>query len=286
MNQQKELNQFRNKVLIANVIAGGMIAMGFLSFMASPGFGMILFITGAIALMVVQATYGKQYRLKFKEYVCKQVIEELFEVEEYRPERGFSEEVVERTYFVPHGNRFSSDDYLRGSYHGCEFERSDVCVKDVRSDGKTTTTVTLFEGSWTVFSLPKKISSYLLLREKEFLSGGKPGGIFSSAPKTTKVKFEDVVFNERFDVYAEDEHDAFYLLTPSFMERIKRMEEQNEGRMILGIIDQKVHILFDTRKNALEAPIMQEVNEATTAAMRAELYQIVDIMNGLGLIEK
>lgn len=287
MDKLTELNQFRNRIFIANIIAGSMIAIGFLSFMASPGLGMMLFVGGGIALIVIQCTLGKQYRIKFKEYICKDVIESIFEVEAYDPDHGFSEEFVESTYFVPHGNRFSSDDYLRGSYHGCTFERSDVCVQEEHSDGKNTTTDTLFQGSWTVFSFPKKVSSYLVLRERGY-GYGKPGGggWFSTAPKTSKVTFEDVEFNKRFDVYAEDEHDAFYVLTPAFMQKIKTIEQANEGGMILGIIDQKVHILFHTNENALEPPIVGKITDQTTESIREELFQIVDLIDALDLIEK
>ena len=38
-----------------------------------------------------------------------------------------------------------------------------------------------------------------------------------------KVKMEDVDFNRMFKIYAENELDAFYILTPNMMEKIKKL---------------------------------------------------------------
>ena len=50
--------------------------------------------------------------------------------------------------------------------------------------------------------------------------------------------------------YAEDERDAFYVLNPSFMERIIELKNAVEGRIIIGIVDNKIHILCGDEKNA------------------------------------
>lgn len=283
MDKIKELNQLRQKVFLLKAICITSIIIGFVSFLSNPVFGFVLFLGGGLFSAIAEKTLGNKYRQKFKEMVCRGEMEKLFDVEIYHPDHGFSEEMVKSTYFIPSGNRFHSDDYLKGKYHGISFERSDVCMQDVRSNGKSTTTVTLFKGTWMIFDLPKPISSYLLLREREFLSNKKPGGFFSNAPKTNKVTFEDIDFNEKFDVYAQDEHDAFYLLTPHFMERLKQTEASHEGRFSMGIIHQKLHILFSTNKNLLEPPVMTEVSEETFKEIRNQLYQIITIIEELGL---
>ena len=156
-------------------------------------------------------------------------------------------------------------------------------MENVQSTGKTTTRVTYFQGSWNVFSFPKKISSYLAIKEKEFLNNGKPGGIFSTAPKTTNVLFEDIDFNERFVVFAQDEHDAFYILTPHFIEKIKEVEKLEEGRLIIGIIDSKIHVLFHNYKNLLNPSIYRVVSDDDYEIIRKEMKLIIKIIETLNL---
>ena len=125
-----------------------------------------------------------------------------------------------------------------------------------------------------------------MIREKEFLSNGKPGGLFSDAPTTTKVTFEDIDFNDRFEVYAQDEHDAFYVCTPQFIERIKRLEASHEGRLTIGIMDQKVHVLFYDNSNAMEPSLFNEVTEEDFISVKQEMNQIIEVMDALNLIGK
>lgn len=280
----QKLNAMRKKVFLITAIAIGLIAIGFVLFVGMPAIGGPLFFIGIIISLISAGTIGSKFKLLYKEMICREVVEKLFDVEEYIPKKGFDATFVKETHFIPNGNRYSSDDYIRGSYKGCEFERSDVHMQNVSSNGKTTTTVTYFQGSWTIFTLPKKIATYMLIREKEFLSGGRPGGIFSSIPYTEKVKFEDIDFNNRFEVYAEDQHDAFYLITPVFMEKIKELEYMEDGRLIIGIKDEKVHVLFDNRCNAMEPSVWREVSEEDFKTVENEMRKIIRIMDILGLI--
>ena len=282
----EELKKLQSKAFVGYGLSFGGFILGMLFMFMDPvlGFGMCL--CGMVGLIVVSATTGSKYKLAYKESICKGVIAKIFDVEEYRPNEGFEREFIKDTYLSPMGNRFYSDDYIRGNYQGVVFERSDVCIQNVTSNGKTTTTVTYFQGSWTVFTFPKKISTYLMIREKEFLSGGRPGGIFSNAPKTDKVLFEDVAFNEAFDVYAEDEHDAFYVLTPQMIERIKGLEALIDGRMTIGIVNEKLHILFNNGKNALEPSLFREISEEDYQLVEQEMQKIVDIMHCLQLLKE
>lgn len=280
----QKLNAMRKKVFLLTAIAIGLIVVGFILFMGMPVIGMPLFFVGIIVSLVTAGTIGGKFTLLYKETICREIIQRLFNVEEYNPKKGFDETFVKETHFISNGNRFSSDDYLRGYYKGIAFERSDVHMQNVTSNGKTTTTVTYFQGSWTVFTMPKIITSYMLIREKEFLSGGRPGGIFSNIPYTEKVKFEDIDFNNRFEVYAEDQHDAFYLITPVFMEKIKKLEYMEDGRLIIGIKDEKVHVLFDNRSNAMEPSVWREVSEEDFKIVENEMRKIIRVMDILGLI--
>lgn len=281
-----ELNKLRKNALIATCISGGCLVLGLFLFLFIPQIGMFIFLFNIFFLAVVTNKLKKQFVHSYKEKVCKKVIEEQFDVEIYNPEYGFSKEFVKNTSFISNGNQYSSDDYISGNYQGIHFERSDVCMQDRRKNGKTTTTVTLFHGSWTVFTFPKQVSTYILIREKEFLSNGKPGGIFSNAPHTEKVKFEDIDFNKHFEVYAQDEHDAFYVCTPHFIEKIKTLESRYEGRLTIGIMENKVHILLDNGENAMEPSLFREVSEADFTEIENEMNHIIEIIDLLNLNRK
>lgn len=41
------------------------------------------------------------------------------------------------------------------------------------------------------------------------------------------IETEDVEINNSFNIYAQTEHEAFYILTPSFMEKLKKIDKKN-----------------------------------------------------------
>ena len=97
----------------------------------------------------------------------------MFEVDVYNPTHGYDKDYVESTHLIPIGNRYSSDDYMKAKYQGVDFERSDVCMQNVQSTGKSTTIVTYFQGSWNTFTFNKNVSTFLVIKEKEFLYDDK-----------------------------------------------------------------------------------------------------------------
>ena len=133
----QKLNAMRKKVFLLTAIAIGLIVVGFLLFMGLPAIGMPLFIVGIILSLVSAGTIGSKFTLLYKEMICREVIEKIFAVEEYNPKKGFEAEFVKETHFISNGNRFSSDDYLRGYYKGIAFERSDVHMQNVTSNVNT-----------------------------------------------------------------------------------------------------------------------------------------------------
>jgi len=291
----KEINKLRIRTLLGNILTIGCFGATFVLFFTnidSPNaeyailtliFGMII----AIAVIIlVENKLKAPYLLKYKEWVRKEVLEEMFQIDTYNPTEGFEQGFVESTFFIPRGNIFISDDYIKGSYNDCPFERSDVVVQRRQRTGKTTTTITYFRGSWTVLEYPKQISKYLFISEVDLFSASAPsGGFLQDIPKTHKVKFEDIGFNENFRVFAEDEHEAFYVLNPPFIEKIMELESKIEGRMMIGFINNKIHILFDSGTNQMEPSVFFEVTEDSVKKAREEMQVIVDIVETLRLHE-
>ena len=77
----------------------------------------------------------------------------------------------------------------------------------------------------------------------------------------SKVKMEDVEFNKLFTVYAENEHDAFYILTPHFMERIKDITNKLNCGIMLGFVDSKLHIAINNYTDSFEYNVLKPINE-------------------------
>ena len=57
---------------------------------------------------------------------------------------------------------------------------------------------------------------------------------------------ESTDFNKRFLVYAQDAHDAFYIITPHIMEKIIKLSGDSKGKILLCFINNQLHVgLYD-----------------------------------------
>lgn len=277
-----QLNHQRERIMVITVLGGVLIGVGVLLLFSSFSFGVLTGGLGLGLILWINMTEKPKYVRAYKNQIVLAVLREMFEDVKLNADAGFNQEWVEEAHFIPTGNRFFSDDQLSGSYHGCPFRRSDVLTQQVTHTGKTTTVTTLFEGPWMVFDFSKNFGHYLLVREKEFLANGKPGGWFSGL-KTERIEMENEAFNEKFEIYAEDEQEAFYLLTPHFMEKLEQAEREIAGRMYYGFFDRQFHVAVDNRQNSFEPPVFSAITLPQLNEIRKEARLICELIDLLQL---
>ncbi|MEG1646891.1 MAG: DUF3137 domain-containing protein, partial [Clostridia bacterium] len=126
-------------------------------------------------------------------------------------------------------------------------------IQQVTNSGKTTHTATLFEGKWLIFDFNKTINEYLSIREREFL---KKINFFSS---DSVVEFESVEFNNEFEVKCTNQHTAFYVLTPHFIEAIREINSKTQGQLLMCFVNGKMHVALNDGRDSLEPSIRTSV---------------------------
>lgn len=264
------------KILIGTYAVCGLLSFFLFVFNISLGvifFVLLIFVVGVLGLDKVKEDYIQDYKRTLIEAELSKVFDDV----QIDFEQGFSEEEIERWCLVDCHDRFYSDDMISGSLLGKHFVRSDVKIQDVRTSGKTTTVVTTFEGPWIVIDFDKRFKHYTVVKEKEFLDNGKPGGWYSGK-KVDKIELEDIRFNRKFVVFSEDGQEAFYLLTPPVMEKIMELEQRVEGRLYLGFIEGKLHIALDNNQNAFEPSLFEPVNDEALERSKAEIAWIKELV--------
>ena len=71
--------------------------------------------------------------------------------------------------------------------------------------------------------------------------------------KMQEAKFEDIDFDNRFNVYTKDQVEARYLLTPTFMERLKHLETSFGTRGIkCSFFDDCIMFAISSKKDLFE----------------------------------
>ncbi|MBO7514574.1 MAG: DUF3137 domain-containing protein [Lachnospiraceae bacterium] len=224
------------------------IAIGAL-FLVIPPIGLAIILYGTHRIQKLRQEMKELY----KEAFVREPLMNNFENVTYEPQWGFPAETVESFQLCQMGNQLYSEDYIRASYAGVDFEIAEVRVYDVYStDDRDEHSTTYFEGRMMVFHLPDKAVYPMSIFSRKY----KHRAISRREAKQTKVEFESSRFNKAFDVYAQNEHDAFYLITPQFMERLEILADKYADGIALHMIGNSVALaISEPGKNAFDAEI-------------------------------
>lgn len=263
--------KYRNRTLISVGVAVGIVLV---SIVAKNMFQfrmdlMAIFIIDLVIIAIVSTIIisgpKKSYVDNFKNYFVKRTLEKIFTDLHYYPNKGIPESVIAGTGMMYTGDRYTTNDFISGKYKNINFMQSDVHIEEEHestdSDGHTTTYyVTIFQGRWMIFDFNKTFKANVEVCEKGF-SGNQANTLFGKS-KYQKVKMESEEFNKEFRVYAQDPHDAFYIITPSLMEKIKRLEAANKGKLFLGFCDNQLHVGIHDGSDSFEpGSCFSKINE-------------------------
>lgn len=253
----------RNKVLIGifcSIVVG--IIIYFITNIIQVLFAVPFF--GIILTLIFTSNSSKKFALAFKETYVLKSLKSVFTDLNYEPERGLPESVIRNTQMMDMGDRYSSNDYISAKYKNINVEQADVHIQEEHQstdkDGHTTTTwVTIFMGRWMIFDFNKNFKANIQVSQKGF--GNSRINNWGTKTKYKKVMMEDQSFNNEFRTYAQSEHEAFYILTPSLMEKIKRLKSTINGKILLCFIDNKLHVGIQNSKDSFEHSIFKKIDE-------------------------
>lgn len=209
------------------MLAGDLIAAatGLDDFIIMAGAFLVMFAALAGAAMIY-----KQVHARFKQVlvggICKAMGLE-FSPGGFR----FAFAPFSETGLVPGHDRRSLEDRIAGEHKGVRFELCEALLKRrvERRDSKGNTRVeyrTVFRGLLMIYEFPKRFQGRTVVVPDATWLGNMIAGL---GRKGERVKLEDPRFEHMFEVYSDDQVEARYLLTPTFMERLQRLAE-NTGQ--------------------------------------------------------
>jgi hypothetical protein len=240
-------------------------------------FGVVIFVfVRSFKLGKDIETFNKNYKQLFVLSSLKEVFDNL----KYTPDKGVSAQTVSETGLIALHDRFTSNDFISGTYKKIEFEQSDVHVEEreveTDKDGHTTEHwVTTFMGRWMNFEFNKNFRTNVIVVNTRSIFG---------FGRYKKIKMEDDDFNKNFTVYSEDEHEAYYILTPHFMERLKKIKSLINGYITFGFIDNKLYITIDNYEDSFEHNVFKPIDEEEIkSSIKKDIKVITDFVDELNL---
>lgn len=215
-----------------------------------------------------------EFKTLYKSEFGRAILYESLEDVEYIENQGFSEKMVNSFDVVSWGNRFSSEDYLKAKYRGITFEQSDVTI---RHKSKDSAARTVFKGRVMKFSYPKTVKDVRICSRKTVVINLGSGSEYSSKHVVT----EDVDFNNKLDVWSKDQQEGFYLLTPRFMEVLKRLAEKY-SYVCFHFKENELYLALETERDSFDCPMDTAVQyEVERARIEADIEETKSIIDAL-----
>lgn len=221
---------------------------------------------GLLWMTVVKRAYDT-FNTAFKTKYVLQIIGQIagFDKLQFIPKGGFLWDDVRNAAVVACGDKkyYESEDLLLGEYENVSFKISDVTTKKMVRRNKKNRVEEIFSGQIIClhkFDDVKKSTGHLQIFEKQFLSN------MAGWKAEHEIHTENETFHSRFSVYASDEHNAYYILTPQRMETILNFADVVQGQVSLVFYDEKLFVAV-RRESMFDANIDEPVMNQTAKIM-------------------
>lgn len=230
----------------------------------------IIFVVAVVAvgtglllwLIIVKHAYDK-FNLSFKSKYVQQVISSIkgFEKLQYVPKGGFTWDDVRNAAAVNCGDKryYDSEDLLMGEYENIRFQISDVCTRKMVRMSKKNRVEEIFSGQMIClgqFDDTKRSNGHIQIFEKKFMSN------MIGWKAENEIHTENEIFNSRFSVFAYDDHNAYYILTPQRMEKIMYFADVMNGQVSFVFRDEKLFVAV-RRDSMFDASMDEPVSKQT-----------------------
>lgn len=186
---------------------------------------------------------------------------------------------------IPVHDRCRSEDLFCGTYAGIDVELAEVRLSKVQH-GPKRESVIVFEGVFVLLSLGRTFAGRTVVRRD---AGAIYNWLAGSVDELERVVLEDPAFEDQFKVYASDQVEARYLLSPAFMERLSALAgDIGGGHLQAAFYENKLFIMVPSSENRFEPPsIFTSVLDDTGLARIAhELGEVLSMIDALKLDER
>lgn len=150
--------------------------------------------------------------------------------------------LAKRFRLVPSHQRERLEDFWSGEIEGYEFLLHEAKLEQRRGSGKSRRWVTVFRGAIIRIASGRRFHGTTLVmrageHESWFGLGGRKNSIEFDGHRLDAVDMVHPDFDDRFEVWSDDQVEARYLVDPLYVERLLAMENAFGGEGVCSLFD-------------------------------------------------
>ena len=278
--EEKRLKYFQvyqsenKKGIIFLVLAIVIALIGFATTQVFIFLAVIVLIPGLVFFGKANAELSK-FRSMFKNELIMTLLQEQFEDVVYNQHDMISIQRINQTQMIKRPDRYSGEDYIKGTYKGVGFEVSDIDLKErvETRDSKGNVHVsyqTYFKGRWYIYTFERHFKETLKILEGS--------GFSMNHRQMVKIDTESIEFNKKFAIYATTQEYGFYHITSSMIEKLLELEKMHRGSILYYFSDNELHIGVNDRRDYMELKIKTPINQESLKDFQADIDLIAEFV--------
>ena len=256
------------------------------------GFGALFALIYLVYLPIMKKKHqqivdSEENYTSFKERIFKQMILFINPSFQYA-EHGFigKKELQEIAILKDKNYDITGNDLILGSHNGVPFQYCDLYITympKIRLEYQSAEEV--FSGQFFMAKFNKTFNTQIVVSPKTGISEFITNNSFSSniIQPSNKIMLEDPEFTRMFDVYAHNQIEARYVLTPSTMQNIKDMAVKAKGNLFLFFTHNKVIVANNNRENKFEIGVTTKLKPELLTSFYEDLHKQFSIIDDLKL---
>lgn len=214
----------------------------------------------------------------YKEQVVDEVIHAFCPDATFSPDSGIDENVFENSGLFISPDRYHAEDLIEGCLGKTSFVCSEVHAEERRArstkNGVRYYWVDIFKGFLFIADFHKDFQGETTILRNS---------LFKLKMGASRVKMENPEFEKAFDVFSTDQIEARYLITPSIMERMLKLDNNFRKGITISFRNSTILVAIPDSKNRFEADVWSSLNDMNILrsdfAILQSLLAIVDELN-------
>ena len=279
-NKRKELlRKGRSEGLIyaAIFLVVGVIALLILKLEGIFG-PIVIVVISVIIFITCINNKSKIFSFFYKEEVVDEIIHVFCPNATYSPNNGVSEDLFRNSGLFTSPDRYHAEDLIEGCLDKTSFICSEVHAEERRArstkNGVQYYWEDIFKGFLFIADFHKEFQGETTLLRNS---------LFKVKMGASRVKMENPDFEKVFDVFSTNQIEARYLITPSMMERMLKLDSNFKKGITISFRNSTILVAIPDSKNRFEADVWSSLSDMSILksdfAVLQSLLEIVDELN-------
>ncbi len=222
-------------------------------------------------------TAHADYQSRFKREIATEVFRIVCPTATYSPSAGLARQDFDEAGLFTTQGGFSSDDRVHGTIGQTPFEAAEV-RRTYSTGGKNSRIVMVFHGLFFHIDFNKTLRGVTLVQPES-----APPDRIGSRDGLRPVLLENPAFEKAFAVYASDEVEARYILTPRMMDRILALRGRIDKPIYLAFKHSRAYLAVHFGRSLFEPGIAETTSLASVQEMAAQFALAEAIVDELDL---